>query len=166
MYKPYNVGLHLPELAGNDTYGPLIKYESYRKQKGKRHSIASITKMETKVELWMNKEQLTAIDLLAIQPAKRKLEMLDAEFRGNHVAVVGDLENNEDFNVEKAVLNDYDKKVTYITVHLDPLSNCEDTSVSAKLEGETQHLLHKRLSNIEKSIRGFNLGIEHINSWA
>ena len=58
-------------------------------------SSASITKLKTKVEAWMKKESLTAIDLLAIRLAKGKLETLDAEFRGRHMAVVDELENDE-----------------------------------------------------------------------
>ena len=36
----------------------------------------------------MNKEDLTAIDLLAIRQAKGKLETLDVEFRRRHVTIV------------------------------------------------------------------------------
>ena len=82
----------------------------------------------------MNKKNLTALDLLAIQQAKRKLETLNAEFRGHHVAVVDELESNEELEHEQAVLNDHDDKVTYKAVHLDHLTNREDTSVSVKLK--------------------------------
>ena len=96
----------------------------------------------------MDREKLTAIDLLAIHQAKRKLEMLDAEFRGCHVSVVDEVENDEELEHEQAVLDDHSEKVTYITVHLDHLTKREDTSVIVKLEGKTQLLLHKHLANI------------------
>ena len=79
-------------------------------------------------------KNLTAINLLAIQQAKGRLETLDAEVRGRHVAVVDQLEDNEELEHKQAILNDHDDKVTYITVHLDHLTNREDTSVSVKLE--------------------------------
>ena len=127
-------------------------------------SCASITKLKTKVEVWVNKENLTAIDLLAVQQAERKLETLDVEFRQRHEAVVDELENDEELEYEQTFLDDHDNKVTYmyITVHLDHLTNHEESSVSVKLEGETQQLLHKRLGNIERSIRRVNVGIEPI----
>ena len=93
---------------------------------------------------------------LAIRQAKGKLETLDAEFRQRHVAVVNKLENDEELEFEQAVLDDHDNKVACITVYLDHLTNREDTSVGVKLEGETQQLLHKRLANIERSIRSAN----------
>ena len=40
--------------------------------------------------------------------------------------------------LEQAIFDDHDDKVTYITVHLDHLTNREDASVTVKLEGETQ----------------------------
>ena len=80
-----------------------------RRQRGT--SSASITKMKTKVEVWMNKENLTAIDFLAIQQAKGKLETLDAEFRGCHLAVVDELDNDKELEYKQAILDDHDDKV-------------------------------------------------------
>ena len=97
--------------------------------------------MKTNVEAWMNKENLTAIDLVAIRQAKGKLETLDTEFRERHVAVVDELEDDEELECEQAILDDHDDKVTHVTVHLDHLTNHEDTSISVKLEGETKLLL-------------------------
>ena len=87
---------------------------------------------------------------------------MDAEFREHHVPVVDELNNDEELKHEQAVLDEHDDKVTYITVHLDHLTNREDASVSVKVDGKTQQLLHKCLANIERSIRRVNVGIEPI----
>ena len=63
---------------------------------------------------------------------------------GRHEAVVDELEDDEELEYEQAIFDDYDDKVTYITVHLNHLTNREETSVSVKHKGETQQLLHKR----------------------
>ena len=49
------------------------------------------------------KESLTIIDLLAIRQVKGKLETLDAEFRRCHVAVVDELEDDEELEYEQAI---------------------------------------------------------------
>ena len=64
--------------------------------------------LEDEGEVWMNEEKLTATDLLAIQQAKRKLETLDAEFRGRYVAAVDELENDEELEHKQVILNDDD----------------------------------------------------------
>ena len=55
-----------------------------------------ITKLKTKVDEWVSKGGLSAIDLLSIEQAKARLHMLDAEFTWYHVDVIDTLDDDDE----------------------------------------------------------------------
>ena len=63
---------------------------------------ASITKLETRIQRWEEKEGLSAVNHLSIQRQMENLKEYDTDFRTHHFAVV-ELVNEDELVVELAV---------------------------------------------------------------
>ena len=81
---------------------------------------ASITKLETQIKRWEDKEELSATDQLSVQRHMEDLKEYGADVRKHHFDVV-ELMNEDDLTAEQDVLDEHADKVTDYTDRLQQL---------------------------------------------
>ena len=82
-------------------------------------SSGQITKLKSKVDKWVSKGGLSAIDLLSIEQAKARLHTLDAEFKQCHMDVIDTLEDVTDkIESEEDVMEEHEDKMAHIIISL------------------------------------------------
>ena len=64
-------------------------------------------KLKTKVDSWLMKGRLDAVDLLSVEQAKVCLHTLDAEFKWYHMDVVDLLVDESEIHREETVMDEH-----------------------------------------------------------
>ena len=59
------------------------------KRRGRGVPSALITELKTKVDRWVAKGALTAVDLLSVEQTKTRVHTLDTEFERYHIDAIG-----------------------------------------------------------------------------
>ena len=83
-----------------------------------------ITKLKTKVDKWVSKGGLSAIDLLLIEQAKARLHTctLDADFKRYRIDVIDALDEDDEIEREDA-MEEHKDKMAHIIINLKSISS-------------------------------------------
>ena len=112
-----------------------------------------ITKLKTKVDEWVYKGGLSAIDLLSVEQAKARLHTLDADIKRYHMDVIDALEDvTKEIESEEDVMEEHEIKITHIIIgHKSIRSSAPNSSESTgmiKTESKGIEVLRRCLANI------------------
>ena len=89
-----------------------------RQQRGV--SSASIVKLKTKVNEWIAKGGLTAVDVLSVEQAKAHLHTFDTKFKWHHINVIVLLDKESEMDREEAVTDEHEtESLSYLLASKD-----------------------------------------------
>ena len=79
--------------------------------------------MKSKVDGWVSKGGLTAVDLFSVEQAKACLHTLDAEFKRYHINVIESLDDDIEIEREEGdVMEELKNRIAHIVVSLKSIS--------------------------------------------
>ena len=118
--------------------------------KGRRRVVpsSSTAKLKTKVEGWIAKGGLSAVDLLSVEQAKPWLHTLDTKFKQYHMDVSDSLDNEGEIEREEAVMEEHEIRVAHIFVSLKSISSSSpstsfETATTIKTESKELEVLRR-----------------------
>ena len=77
---------------------------------------ASIAKLKTKVNEWVAKRGLIAVDLLSVEQLKARLHTLDTKFKRYLMDVNDSMDNESEIDREHDAIDQHESRVTHIVV--------------------------------------------------
>ena len=120
-----------------------------------------ITKLKTKVDEWVSKGGLSAINLLSSEQAKARLHTLDAQFKWYHIDVIDALDDDEEIEREGDVMEEHEGKMVNIIISLKSISSSAPTTSSettalVKTESKELEVLWRCLADLEINVWRIN----------
>ena len=110
-----------------------------RRQRGVPNG--QIMKLKTKVDKWVHKGGLSAIDMLSVEQAKAWLHTLDDEFKPYHMDVIDALADvTDEIESEEDVVGEHENKIAYIIIGLKSICSsaptCSESADTIKTESK------------------------------
>ena len=110
-------------------------------------------KLESRVNGFEAREDISNSNSLAIQLLIKKFEMLDAEFHQYHFAIIDLLEDEVNLEEEQAVLDNHNEKITDLMERLQHLALKSEVDQYLSTTTDPSQPLRKQLHRTERRAR-------------